>query len=118
MVAFDVAVEPADGRAVVVVHGELDIATTPRLEDVLASTEGGGVEDLIVDLSPTTFCDSSGMAAVLRAHRRAEARGARLVLVCPAGNRDVSRVIRLLGLDEVFELRETRDAADAALDGR
>jgi hypothetical protein len=96
MVAFDVAVEPADGRAVVVVHGELDIATTPRLEDVLASTEGGGVEDLIVDLSPTTFCDSSGMAEeaddprhvpVARGADEHEPRAARLGPPVRAGHR-------------------------------
>lgn len=94
--------------------GEQDAFTAGRLrrelEDVL------GPPGLVVDLSDTTFVDSSTVGALLGAQARARARKVRFELVLPAdGPEHVWRLLRTTGLHEVFSLHETRaDAARAA----
>jgi anti-anti-sigma factor len=50
-----------------------------------------------------TFVDSTGMKALLSLHNRVESLGRRLVIVSPT--RPVRRVLALMGLDEVLDVR-------------
>lgn len=63
----------ADDRpATVVVRGELDLASAPELRSRLAQMTSERPAVLVVDLSETTFVDSSGLGAIavgLRAQR-------------------------------------------------
>lgn len=115
MMDFSADLAEADGCAVVRVIGELDIATTLQLEEALATAEAGsGAAGLVVDLTATSFCDSTGMTAVLRAHKRAEKERRALVVVCPERNREVTRVLRLLGFDGILEVHDDLEAAVAS----
>lgn len=88
---------------VVCVHGELDLATAPRLVDSLrhASFASGGA--LTVDLSELTFCGCAGLSVLLTEHSRRLAIGSSLVLASPS--RQVRRILALTGLDAVFNIR-------------
>jgi len=65
----------------VVASGDLDIATTPRLEEVLALVEADGSEVIVVDLRWCRFIDSTGLGALVAARGRSLRKGWRLVLV-------------------------------------
>lgn len=106
MVPFDATLDAQPTHAVIRVSGELDIATTPLLQVVISKAQTAD-RPVIVDVSDTSFCDSTGMSAVLRAHKHAEARGLPFVLVCPEENREVTRVLVLLGFDEVFAVQSS-----------
>jgi anti-sigma B factor antagonist len=116
MVAFAVEVADAQQCAVVRVSGELDIATAPLLDETLETAQGRS-QPVVIDLGPTTFCDSTGMTVILRAHRRAGEGRLPFIVVCPSDNREVGRVLALLGFDTVFDLREDVDAAVLAVCG-
>lgn len=94
-------VEDGD-RARVVVHGELDLATSPELtRDVLALLERG-TDEVTIDLGALEFIDSSGVAALLTASAAARARNATCTLrAVPAQAR---RVLELTGLADRFVL--------------
>lgn len=91
-------------------RGEIDMATVTQLRDAIASLEPG---DVIVDLSGTSFMDSTGLSALL------DARLARqehlLVVVCPAG--PVRDVFRLTALIETLNVVDNRTAAERMLSG-
>ncbi len=73
----------APGSVVVPLHGELDIATAgPATERALAHAIPGSV--LVLDVSRVTFCDCSGLTALLRAARRARAMGCGFALMAPS----------------------------------
>lgn len=79
-----------DGKAVLVLSGELDLYRAPEIEAALAeATEADGDRDeepcrLVVDLRSVTFVDSTMLGLLLTASRREQARGAELrVLVGP-----------------------------------
>jgi anti-anti-sigma factor len=62
---FGVALRPTDGTPVVVVTGELDVATVPELERVLAALSGR----VLIDCSALRFLDAGAMGALVRASR-------------------------------------------------
>ena len=70
-------------RAVLTLRGELDIATVPRLQDAVDAALAQGAAELVVDLRPLGFLDSSGLRQFIVLADRAREESFRLVLVRP-----------------------------------
>jgi anti-sigma B factor antagonist len=98
---FDVSVERLAETAIVRVSGELDIATTPTLRDVLEGLSGP-CDRVILDLSSLRFMDSTGIRLAVTEHQRATADGFDFVIAGAEGN--VMKILRLTGLDVVLPL--------------
>ncbi|KOV85548.1 hypothetical protein ADL03_13735 [Nocardia sp. NRRL S-836] len=83
------------------VAGLLDVTGSTTLLTHLDRLIDGGRRHLVVDVSGITFCDSSGISALVRSRSRAvEAAGSlRLVSPSPA----VRRVLDITGLARMFE---------------
>jgi anti-anti-sigma factor len=65
-----------DGRRIVVaVAGEIDIASVQSVRHQLDAAEAAGADPLVLDLEDVTFMDSTGVAMIIDAQRRAEAAG-------------------------------------------
>jgi anti-sigma B factor antagonist len=64
---------------------------------------------VIVDLTETTFVDSSSLGVLIGAHRRLKSRGGRLVVACSSDA--IVKTFRITGLDGVFKLVDSLDAA-------
>lgn len=62
-------------RAVVVVAGDADLATAPRLQDQVIRSFGYRARSLVLDLTDLAFCDQDGVDALGRAVQVAEERG-------------------------------------------
>ena len=105
----DVLGNAAEGF-VVVVAGDVDLASAPALHDRLhpLATRGAGVA---VDLAGVTFIDSSGIHALLTSARAIDAAGGSLVLAAPSPA--VRRLFELVKVDEVVPVEADRDAAIA-----
>jgi anti-sigma B factor antagonist len=98
-------------RAVVAVAGEVDMQTAPDLRTAIETASSRALE-IWVDVSDTTFMDSSGLHALVQSRAHVAEAGRRLVLICPQG--PVLRVLTLTGLDQLFEIHATRGAANTA----
>jgi anti-sigma B factor antagonist len=97
----------SEGRAVVHVDGELDLATVPELEKLLADLDLG--ERLVIDLSPCTFLDSSAIRVLVTTIRDADERGGTVTLVAP--DPGVARVLEIASVDLMTTVHPTLDAA-------
>jgi anti-anti-sigma factor len=98
--------EHTSGSRVVNVHGELDLATMDILSAALTTARRDG-RNVVVDLSPCSFIDSSGIRSLLNGaeeHRRV---ALELEVVCPRVNQQVFRVLHLVGLGDVLAVRES-----------
>jgi anti-sigma B factor antagonist len=95
-------------RAVLSVAGEVDLCTAAVLGEAIDSAAGRAFE-IWLDLSGTTFMDSTGIHAIATARVRLADANRRLVVICPPG--PVLRVIALTGLDQLLEIHPTRSAA-------
>ena len=90
-----------DGRAVLSVSGEIDLAIAGRFAEELESLVGGNGA---VDLSAVEFIDSSGIRALLKAQGRAQAAGGDLVLLSPSPA--CRRVLEISGVWSNFTVLE------------
>ena len=91
----------AAGRDVLVVTGDVDLATAHELvaaADVLAGSAAGGPVRL--DLGGVTFLDSTGVSALLEIRRAAAAAGNDVVVVDQSSA--VDRVLALAGIADLF----------------
>ena len=97
--AFEVRVVDAGDAALIVMSGDLDIASAPQVEDVLA----GVPEDrrIVLDLRALTFMDSSGVGLLVTAAQRKMPAGTRLG--CIAGPPQVQRILEITGADGLVE---------------
>jgi anti-sigma B factor antagonist len=93
---FHAYIDRRDGLSVVVLEGELDLASRDEFREVLADAEDGDGSELVLDLGGLTFIDSSGLHVVAVAADRAAGQGRRLAIVRPAGM--VSRVFEIARL--------------------
>jgi anti-sigma B factor antagonist len=91
--------------AVITLPEEIDISNADQVRDELLSLVNRGPSVLIVDMAETTFCDSAGVNALVRAHKRAVANSAeiRLVVASPG----VSRILNITGVDRLIPLYPT-----------
>jgi anti-anti-sigma factor len=101
--AFTVRCERRSGDAVVVVvEGELDIATAGALHATLNGAEARAAVT-VLDLRAVGFIDSSGLSVVVKCHRYAEAAGTAFAIAVGPESK-VRRLLTLSGLAETLEL--------------
>ena len=86
------------------VRGEVDIATAPRLQCELEERVRAGGGDLVLDCRELTFIDSSGIAAIVRTHRRLVGEGRELRIV--NANRQARLALDVSGLTDVLHVNE------------
>src|SRR5258707_13201941 len=99
--------------AVVSLPAEIDISNADQVRDDLLSILNRGATLLVVDMCATTFCDSAGLNALVRAFKRATASGAGMRVVVSA--RAVQRVLAITGVDHLIDIYPTVAAAMAAM---
>jgi anti-sigma B factor antagonist len=98
-----------DDTHVVAVAGEIDLFTAPEFKQRMSAPIDAGRSRLVVDLTETTFIDSSSLGVLIGAHRRLKLRGGALLVVCD--NEAITKTFKITGLDGVFTLAPTVEAA-------
>src|SRR5947207_5630174 len=98
-----------DDTHVVAVTGEIDLFTAPEFKQRVSAPIDAGRSHVIVDLTATTFIDSSSLGVLIGAHRRLKLRGGALVVVCD--NDAIAKTFKITGLDGVFTIAPTVKAA-------
>ncbi len=97
----------------VVLRGDLDLATVPLLKEHLDRAMRSGAA-VVIDLAGLGFIDSSGLQVLFRADRHLRASDRQLVL--PGLSRAVYRVFELAGMDRYFEWSDAPRAQTPELD--
>ena len=100
---FSISTSERNGRAVVVLRGELDLATAPDLDAALTELQEAG-QDVAVDLRELAFMDSTGLRAIVAAHARAEDTEQSFVIVRPRPGAAIERILAIAGVASVLEV--------------
>lgn len=100
--AMTVSITEQETSLKVAVTGELDVSTVPAFNKELAELRNNSAATVVLDLSATTFMDSTGLSAVLVAEMHARMRGQRFVVV--AGPPHVHELFKLTGVDNFLEV--------------
>jgi len=112
---FSITEHPIDNeRHVLAVRGEIDLFTAPELKQVLAESIESGRVRIIVDLTNTTFLDSTALGVLIGAVKRLRSRDGALAIVNVDDN--IAKTFEITGLDQIFTIVPTRDEAVDAVD--
>jgi anti-sigma B factor antagonist len=84
--------------------GEIDVHTAGDLESGVRAALDRGVKGVGLGLEQVTFIDSSGLRALVSAHRAAGEAGSRLFLRSPS--KAVVRLLELTGLSDMFPVED------------
>lgn len=88
---------------------KLDSTIAPSLKSELVILNTDGVKNIIIDLSETRYCDSSGLSAILIANRLCKNSQGMFVLT---GLQDsVKKLIAISQLDTILNITPTLKAA-------
>lgn len=102
--ALDVDVEVIGAVVTARPHGELDLYTSPRLEQVCVRQLDDIVVDLlVVDLSAVTFLDSSALAVLVELHRVCVENRTRFAVTGPSAR--TRRLLQITQLDAILDVR-------------
>ena len=97
----------------VALRGELDLSRTLLLDSELQAVEAMRPDTLVIDLSQLDFVDSSGIARLISARRRALRGGWKLLVV--RGGAAVQRVMSLSAIDRALAFIDDPSEALAAV---
>lgn len=113
---FDVSIdEHAEVYSIIVVRGEVDLHTAPKVQYAIerasesGASESGASDAVILDMSGISFMDSTALSMFARCKDSLGGRGVSLRFVSPS--RAVERIFSVTGFREYFEVFPTREAA-------
>ena len=107
--SIDIKSENQGDTIIYRLRGSLDLATSPSVRAALMEAATEGKHDIIVDLTHLEFLDSTGLGALIGAHRRALEHGGAVRLA--VGEGAIARLLNITGLIRVFPVYHTLDDA-------
>ncbi|MEJ7892513.1 MAG: STAS domain-containing protein [Solirubrobacteraceae bacterium] len=93
-------------------RGDLDLYSSPALDDALVAIEGEKWPTIVLDMRELAFIDSMALRLVMRTQARAEQDGRRVVIV--RGPEFLDRVLELSGLGGHLEIVDEPPAVPTA----
>jgi len=99
--------------ALIDVDGEIDLYTSPELKRLMTEALDTGAERIVADFRHVTFVDSTALGVLLTCARKLRWKKGAIDIVCDDAG--VLGVFTTTGLDKVFSLYPTREAALAQL---
>ena len=109
-------VDRSDNSATVRLHEDrLDANNSGDLKGELLILCSSGIDVLFLDLSEVNYCDSTGLSALLLAHREMKSAGGYAILV--GLTERVASLIEIAQLDRVLYIYASREEAVADLEG-
>ncbi len=110
---FDInAEQAAEGVWVISLTGEVDLYTAPEFKQQLLDVIGRGATQVVVDLSHTTFIDSTTLGVLVGGVKRLRPEGGQLSIVCD--DRNITKIFEITGLNRVFPIHADRAQALAS----
>ena len=90
------------GIWVIALTGEVDLYTAPEFKQQLLDAIGQGATHVIVDLTDTTFIDSTTLGVLVGGVKRLRPDGGQLTIVC--SDRNITKIFEITGLNRVFPI--------------
>ena len=102
-------VTAAEGQTVVTTPDEIDIGNAGLLREALLMAAADRQPVIVVDMTGTRFCDSTGLNVLVRALKQADDDGRQLRLV--VHDAALQRILKVTGVGSMFQLYPSLDEA-------
>lgn len=106
---IDLKTEDGGEQLIFKLRGSLDLATSPTVRAALMDATEKGKRHIVVDLTQLEFLDSTGLGALIGAHRRATEHNGSFRLIVSEG--PIARLLNITGLIRVLSVYHTLDDA-------
>ena len=106
--SINVSTTSTAGGCRVAVSGEVDVSNASTLRDALDEQLSSGEGAIAIDLADVPYIDSTGIGVLVGAAHRAQEAGRTFVVARP--QRNVARVLSLLGVSEELNVHVADDA--------
>lgn len=100
---MNLQVKNDDGIITFLLSGTIDIPSAESLKKSLIDVLNNPLKELILDFGDVESIGSSGIGALLLAHKEFSSRGMKFTIVNT--NRDVAALFRIIKLDKLFNVR-------------
>lgn len=108
---FEVEAVASGTHAIVVIRGEIDAHTAPSMKERMLDLVAQGMDRLVVDLRDVGFIESVGLGTLVAVRKRLRPSDKCLCLVLAPEQTVLRRTFEITGLDKVFPIHDTVDAA-------
>jgi anti-sigma B factor antagonist len=105
-----IAVRQLPEVVVLVVDGELDVSNITAFRATVADAMTTGAGQLVVDLTPASYIDSSGTSLMIELAREMSLKRGDFAVIAP-GHCRARRVFELSGVNHAFEIYDDLEAA-------
>jgi anti-sigma B factor antagonist len=102
-----------DGVGILHLTGEFDSFETDLVRKAFEAFIEEGLSEVVIDLGDLTFANSTTIAYLITAQRKALAEGGKVILARP--REFIFKTLKTLGLEHVFAIAESLDEAVASL---
>ncbi len=110
---FDINAERVEGDVwIIALSGEVDLYTAPEFKERLLEVIAEGATHVVVDLTDTTFIDSTTLGVLVGGIKRLRPEGGQLSIAC--SDRNITKIFEITGLNRVFPIHATRAEALAS----
>lgn len=97
----------SNGWVSIEVEGEVDLATVDELQQAIDAVFADSKEGLVVDLTGSSFMDSTGLKALVMSNRKFDEAGRSFAIAVSAG--PISRLVDLSGVNTTIRTVDTVD---------
>jgi anti-sigma B factor antagonist len=110
---FEATEKIQTGVRIVEIRGELDIATSSRVRDLLSEAASDDDRPLVVDLRECPFIDSTGLATLLHGTKPAQNGESNVAIVSAGG--EVRKLLELTAIDRTIPVFDAIEVAITAV---
>jgi anti-sigma B factor antagonist len=110
---FEATEKIVTGVRIVEIRGELDIATSSRVRELLSEAAADDDRPLVVDLRECPFIDSTGLATLLHGTKPAQNGESNVAIVSAGG--EVRKLLELTAIDRTIPVFDAVEVAVAAV---
>ncbi|MBC7247425.1 MAG: STAS domain-containing protein [Actinobacteria bacterium] len=112
---LDVTLENLGDLALIVLSGEVDVYSAPKLRNVIRDLVDEGKYRVVVDLEKVAFMDSTGLGVLVGGLKRVKHHQGELGIIC--NQERILRIFRITGLTKVFPIYRSREDLLANIEG-
>ncbi|MDQ6641358.1 MAG: anti-sigma factor antagonist [Actinomycetota bacterium] len=109
---LSLATRRSDDVTIVVVGGEIDVYTAPKLRDKITELVGDDRYHLVIDMENVEFLDSTGLGVLVGGLKKVRAHDGSMEIVCSQDR--LLKIFRITGLAKVFTIHDSEASALAA----
>lgn len=112
---LQINVRKCDDIPIIELTGEVDAYTSARFREVMLEVVDTHGARIVISMAEVDYIDSSGLGALVGGLKRVSERDGKIVIVCTKPQ--VRKVFEITGLEKVFPIFDSEEAAIAAVRG-